>query len=93
MDLGSHRVRAVVSTLVRIDDEGGALDQLRGQLVGFVAAVWIVAALVAIFGPEMVTGSDPTRLPIAALLSPVAATVLTTGACETASAFAWRRRR
>ena len=90
---GAIASRNVVSTLVRIDDEGGALDQLRGQLVVFVAAVWTVAALVAIFGPEMITGSDPTRLPIAALLSPVAATVITTGACETASAFAWQRRR
>jgi hypothetical protein len=90
---GAVASRSVVSTLLRLDGEGGALDQLRGQLVAFVAAVWIVAALVAILGPEMVTGSDPTRVPIAALLSPVAATLLTTGACETASAFASPRRR
>ena len=36
-------------------------------LVGDVAAVWAVAAAVAVFGPEMVTGSDPTRVPICAL--------------------------
>ena len=84
--------RSVMTTLLRLDGEAANLDQLRGQLVGFVAAVWTVAALVAVFGPQLVTGSDPTRLPIAALLAPVAATVLTMGACETASALASQRR-
>ena len=90
---GAVASRGVMSAVLRLDGEGAALDQLRGQLVGFVAAVWTVAALVAILGPELVTGSDPTRLPIAALLAPVAAAVLTTGACETASACASHRRR
>ena len=90
---GAVASRCVVSTLLRLDGQGGVLDQLRGQLVAFVAAGWTVAALVAILGPEMVTGSDPTRVPIAALLSPVAATLLSTGACETVTAFASPRRR
>ena len=51
-------------------------------LVGDVAALWAVAAAVAVFGPEMVTGSDPTRVPICALLAPIAATVLTTTGCQ-----------
>jgi hypothetical protein len=42
-----------------------------------VAGVWGVAAVVSIFGPVMETGSDPTRIPLAALLAPIAATVLT----------------
>lgn len=42
-----------------------------------VAGVWTVAALVAVFGPVMVTGSDPTRIPFGAMLAPIAATVLT----------------
>ena len=90
---GAVASRAVMTTLLRLDGGAAHVDQLRGQLVGFVAAVWSVAALVAVFGPEIVTGSDPTKLPIAALLAPVAATVLTAGACETASAFASQRRR
>jgi hypothetical protein len=85
--------RSVLTALLRLDGEDAHLDQLRGQLVGFVVATWIVAALVAVAGPQMVTGSDPTRLPIAALLAPVAASVLTMGACETATAFATRQRR
>jgi hypothetical protein len=42
-----------------------------------VAAIWAVAAVVAVSSPEMVTGSDPTRIPVAAILAPIAATVLT----------------
>ena len=84
---GAAASRSVVTTLLRLDDEPGRL------LAGFVAATWTIAAVVAVFGPQMVTGSDPTRLPIAALLAPVAASVLTMGACETASAFASQQRR
>lgn len=40
-------------------------------------AIWAVVALVAIFVPEMVTGTDPTRLPLAAVLAPIAAAILT----------------
>jgi len=42
-----------------------------------VAGVWGIAAAVAIFGPVMVTGSDPTRIPFCAMFAPIAATVLT----------------
>jgi hypothetical protein len=84
---GAAASRSVMRTLLRLDGEAG------GLLAGFVAATWTVAAVVAIFGPQMITGSDPTRLPIAALLAPVAASVLTMGACEAASAFASQQRR
>lgn len=42
-----------------------------------VAAVWLVAAVVGVLGPELVTGSDPTRVPVAAILTPMAATAVT----------------
>jgi len=42
-----------------------------------VAAVWLVVTLVGILVPEMVTGSDPTRIPVAALLAPVVGAVAT----------------
>lgn len=48
--------------------------------------VWAVATAVAVFGPELVTGSDPTRVPICALLAPIAAMVLTTTASQLFSA-------
>lgn len=42
-----------------------------------VAVIWCVAAAVSIFSPVVETGSDPTRLPMAAFVAPVVATVLT----------------
>ncbi len=42
-----------------------------------VAVVWAVVALAGIFAPDLVTGSDPTRIPLAALVAPVAGMVAT----------------
>jgi hypothetical protein len=55
---------------------GGRAHLVRPLALG-VVAVWALAALMAIFGPVVETGTDPTRLPIAALVAPVAATVAT----------------
>lgn len=49
---------------------------------GNIAAVWVIAAAVAVFGPETVTGADPTRVPMSGLMAPIAAMVLTTTACQ-----------
>jgi hypothetical protein len=35
-----------------------------------VGLVWAAAAAAAVLAPVMVTGSDPTRIPIAALVAP-----------------------
>ncbi len=51
-----------------------------GPWLGFelsIVAIWVVVALAGIFAPEMVTGTDPTRIPIAALVAPVAGMVAT----------------
>ena len=40
-------------------------------------ALWAVATVLAITLPVFETGSDPTRIPIAAFFAPVAATMLT----------------
>jgi hypothetical protein len=39
--------------------------------------VWPVATILSLALPVVETGSDPTRLPIAAMVTPVAAAVLT----------------
>lgn len=77
---------SVMSGMLRINRIHGRRP-LATQLTGAVSAIWVVAAVVSIFSPEMVTGTDPTRLPIAALISPVAAAVLTVAACGAATAF------
>jgi hypothetical protein len=50
---------------------------LHRPLALVVAAVWLLAAAVGVLGPVMVTGSDPTRIPLCAFLAPIVATVLT----------------
>ncbi len=42
-----------------------------------VISVWAAVTLASIFGPEMVTGSDPTQIPIAAIIAPPIALVVT----------------
>ena len=46
-----------------------------------VGVIWLIVALASIFAPEIVTGTDPTRLPIAAVITPVAGTVATGFVC------------
>jgi hypothetical protein len=64
-----------------------AMGRLRGDaarqpfwigLTAATAAVWLVATVLSIVLPVYVTGSDPTRLPVGAMVSPVAAALLTT---------------
>ena len=39
------------------------------------AAIWIAVTLLSIFAPTYVTGSDPTRIPTATILSPIVGTI------------------
>lgn len=73
---GTVTTMAVLSFCVGAQHVPGRLEMLRPVSIG-VAAVWLVAAAVSVLGPEMVTGSDPTRIPVCAFLAPIAATVLT----------------
>jgi hypothetical protein len=49
--------------------------------------IWVVATILAITLPVMVTGTDPTRIPFAALFAPVAAAMLTALAGAVANVF------
>ncbi|MGZ6496960.1 MAG: hypothetical protein ACXVD9_12670 [Actinomycetota bacterium] len=42
-----------------------------------VGGIWLVIMLAGIFSPEMVTGTDPTRIPIAAMGGPVVGSIVT----------------
>jgi hypothetical protein len=42
-----------------------------------VATIWAAVAVASIAGPQLVTGTDPTRIPLAALLSPIAGVIAT----------------
>jgi hypothetical protein len=50
-------------------------------------ALWALATILRITLPVFVTGSDPTRIPVAALFAPVAAAMLTALAGVVANVF------
>lgn len=42
-----------------------------------VSLLWAAVAVTSIFAPELVTGTDPTRIPVAALVAPIVGAVVT----------------
>ena len=42
-----------------------------------ISAVWLVVATVSIWTPDLVSGTDPTHVPIGALVSPIAGVLAT----------------
>jgi hypothetical protein len=74
-----------------------AMTRLRGRAsrrpiwIGLATAtlvLWLVATILSITLPVVETGTDPTRLPIGAMVTPLAAAVLTVLAGITAGVFA-----
>ena len=55
-------------------DLEGALWLTFGMVV---VVIWLVATLAGIFAPDFVTGDDPTRIPLAVIIGPFAATLAT----------------
>ena len=55
----------------------GARRTTSVTLVVGVAAVWAAVFVVAVAAPTMVTGSDPTEIPIGALLAPAVGALAT----------------
>lgn len=71
---GLAATRSVVKALSQIGRAG------RSTWIAYVAAVvvvWAGVALASIFMPVNVTGADPTRFPVAALVAPIAGAILT----------------
>ena len=54
---------------------------VAAPMVATVAVIWGITALAATFGPELVTGSDPTHVPLTALAAPVFAALATGYVC------------
>jgi len=53
----------------RAGDWDGAARSGAGGFVLSVTAVWATTAVASIFAPSLVTGTDPTRIPLVAMLS------------------------
>jgi hypothetical protein len=73
-----------------------AMGKLRGRaahrpiwigLAAVTLVLWLVATILGITLPRVETGSDPTRIPIGAMVAPVAATALTALAGIVAAVF------
>jgi hypothetical protein len=45
------------------------------------AAIWTGVAVASVFGPTLVTGTDPTVIPLVALVAPVVGTLATAFVC------------
>ena len=58
-----------------------AIDRARVWMGIAIAIIWLAVALTSIFTPELVTGTDPTRVPIAAIISPVVGAIGTGIVC------------
>jgi hypothetical protein len=52
-----------------------------------VVVIWTIATIVSVVSPVMVTGSDPTELPLVALGAPIGAALVTTLAGVVAGVF------
>ena len=62
-------------------DRGGRNRSGAGSFVLSVCAVWAVTAAASILAPPLVTGTDPTRIPLVAMLVPLAAMAVTGFIC------------
>jgi hypothetical protein len=63
---------------------GGSSTRAENGTTGFVlslVAVWTAMALASIFAPPMVTGTDPTQIPLIAIIVPLAAMAVTGFIC------------
>jgi hypothetical protein len=59
----------------------GVADGRWRALALMIAAIWAIVAAASIWAPQLVTGTDPTRIPLAALLAPVAGVIATAFVC------------
>jgi hypothetical protein len=62
-------------------DLPGRTHSGAGSFLLSVTAVWATTAAASIFGPPLITGTDPTQIPLVALLVPLAAMAVTGFIC------------
>ncbi len=66
----------LLALVVRRRDRQGQ-EQAWRVLAAVVVVIWVAVTLTSIFAPDAETGSDPTRIPVAAMMGPIVATVAT----------------
>lgn len=71
---GAAATGSVLLAFRRTAEEGPSV--WMGISMG-VAAIWVTVALASIFVPQWVTGTDPTRIPLGALIAPIGGRIAT----------------
>lgn len=75
-----HGAIATAFVLLAVAVRSSDPEERRGVWLGYgagVALLWAAVALTSIFAPRLVTGSDPTQLPLAVLIAPVIGVIVT----------------
>ena len=72
---GSVATAAVLFTMAKLRGDPDNRPIWLGYGVA-AAVIWVVATVLALALPDLETGTDPTRLPLGALLAPLGAAVL-----------------
>jgi hypothetical protein len=70
---GLAATKSVVKAFSRMTEGTGSWP----VYLAAVAGIWLTVALVSIYSPVTVSGTDPTKIPIAALVAPIAGSILT----------------
>ena len=76
----AHGAIATAFVLLAVAVRSSEPDERRGVWLGYgtgLALLWAAVAVTSIFAPRLVTGSDPTQLPLAALIAPVIGVIVT----------------
>jgi len=74
---GAAATRSVLNMMTRRQGiDNSAVNIWIGMAIS-IAVIWLSVTLVSIFVPEVLTGSDPTRIPLAAILAPIGGAIVT----------------
>lgn len=68
--------RNVAVAILRRRRSPGVADSARLLAIA-VTTIWTICMILAVAGPEWVSGTSPTRIPISAIVAPIIAVVLT----------------
>jgi hypothetical protein len=74
---GLAATRSVIKMLSRSKNPQKETDAIWMYSGISVAVIWVIVTITAIFSPVSITGSDPTRIPVAVVVAPIAGLLLT----------------
>ena len=76
---------AIATGFVAALGRGPSIEKEQVWMASSIIAIWVAAAITSAVGPEVIYGSDPSRLPIVTIVSPIVGTIATGIVC----AYGW----